>query len=362
MPRAPAFHDATLTSAPLRATALLLAATALAGCGSAAIGDLPPAAEPAAGPPLRAKPAGIVTSIGGRPEGVVVDPRTHSAAVALREPDRLRIMDLGRDGGGTTPRVLRDVSLPGAPRHLSLRQTTSGSQVLVPAETGRRFVAVELPSGRIAESAPTGDHPHDLTAIIGNRVAVGDERGNTLTVIGADGLVERTISVATQPGGVTSLRGGSLLAIVSVRERVLEIFDARTLERRAVAPAGVGPTHVVCSPEGPCFVTDTQGDALLVFRVGAEGRSLRLSRRVYTAGAPYGIAIDPERGRLWVTLTARNELVELGAHGRPHILQRLPTVRQADTVGVDPSTGDVVVTGRRYGQLQVLRDPASPDR
>ena len=360
MPLAPASHDARRTVGSLLTALLVGAATTLSACGSATIHELPPAAEPARAPELTKTPAGDVVPIGGMPEGIVVDPQTHLAAVALRAPDRLRIMRLAPDGDDASARIVRDVALPGAPRHLSLRETPSGSQVLVPAETAKQFLAVDLPTGKIAQTAPTGDHPHDLTAITGGRVAIGDERANTLTVVGPGGQEERTISVATQPGGVTSLRDGKLIAVVSVRERVLELFDAVTLRRLAVAPAGVGPTHVVCAPTGPCFVADTEGDAVLVFRVGADG-SLRLTRRVYVAGAPYGIAIDPERRRLWVTLTARNELVELPAHRRPHIIQRLPTVRQPDTVAVDTSTGDVAVTGRTNGVLQVLRDPASPD-
>ncbi|MBJ7472513.1 MAG: hypothetical protein JHD16_14500, partial [Solirubrobacteraceae bacterium] len=87
-----------------------------------------------------------------------------------------------------------------------------------------------------------------------------------------------------------------------------------------------------------------------------------LSRRVYVAGAPYGVATDETRKRLWVTLTARNELVEFGLHGRPHILQRIPTVRQPNSVAVDPESGDVLVAGRTEGQLQLLANPASPDR
>lgn len=289
----------------------------------------------------------------------MIDPRSHVAAVALRDPDRLRLIALTPPSTGAV-RPVRDVALPGAPRHLAIRTTAAGSQALVPAETGRRAVLVDLPSGRRAATIPTGDHPHDLAAITGDRIAIGDERANTLTIASArTGVVERTVPVATQPGGVASLRDGRLLVVVSVRERVAELFDARTLERRARIPVGVGPTHVVCAPEGPCFVTDTDGDALLVVRVGADGRSLRLSRRVFLDGSPYGIALDPERQRLWVTLTARNELVELPAHGRPHVLARLPTVQQPDTVAVDTSTGDVAITGRTRGELQILRDPAS---
>lgn len=340
--------------------AVLVAAGMASGCGSATIGDLPPAAEPARAPELSSAPAGDVLRIGGKPEGIVIDSRSHVAAVALRDPDRLRLIPLTRDRPLAIRRA-QDVALPGAPRHLSLRDTPTGGQVLVPAETGRRAVVVALPSGREVASFPTGDHPHDIAPLFGDRIAIGDERANTMTIgnVGS-GKVERTVPVATQPGGLASLRDASLLLVVSVRERVAELYDARTLERRDRIPVGVGPTHVACTPDGPCFVTDTQGDALLVVRVAADGRSLRLSRRVFLDGAPYGIALDPERKRLWVTLTARNELVELPAHGRPHVLQRLPTVQQPDTVAVDTSNGDVAVTGRAHGELQVLRDPASP--
>jgi hypothetical protein len=128
------------------------------------------------------------------------------------------------------------------------------------------------------------------------------------------------VRVAAQPGGVTTAAGGRLIAVVSVRERVLELYDARSLRRVARAPAGVGPTHVACLRDGGwCWVLDTRGDALLVFR---RTDRLELVRRYYLPGGPYGLALDQRRRRLYVTLPGRHELVELPAHGRPHVLRR----------------------------------------
>lgn len=62
------------------------------------------------------------------------------------------------------------------------------------------------------------------------------------------------------------------------------------------------------------------------------------------------------RNRLWVTLTARNELVGVALAPTPHVVQRLPTVRQPDTVAVDATTGRVFVTGTAEGVLQLI-DP-----
>ena len=100
---------------------------------------------------------------------------------------------------------------------------------------------------------------------------------------------------------------------------------------------------------GPCYVVDTRGGALLVFSVGA---GVEPTRRYALPGGPYGIALDRVRRRLFVTLPARNELVELVAHGRPHVVRRWPTVRQPDSVAVDERTGDVFVTGRVDGVLE----------
>ena len=168
-------------------------------------------------------------------------------------------------------------------------------------------------------------------------------------------------SLSTRQATVATFRDGSLVAVLLPHERVLSIRDTATGQERSRAAAGVGPTRVICRPNGPCFVTDTTGDALLVMRVGEGGRDLRIVRRVYVAGAPYAIAYGAERRRLWVTLTARNEVVELGAHGRPHILGRLPTIRQPNAVGVDDATGDVIVRSPT-GDEQRIPDPASGDR
>lgn len=167
---------------------------------------------------------------------------------------------------------------------------------------------------------------------------------------------------ATRPQRSDDLRDGTLRVVLDPRARTLKLQDARQSTTIDEVTVGVGPTQVACASGGPCYVTDTTGDALLVVRIAADGRRMRLSRRVYVAGAPYAIAVDRERRRIWVTLTGRSELVELGAHRRPHILQRLPTVRQPDGVRVDEATGEVTVIGTAPARLQQLTNPASPDR
>ena len=143
--------------------------------------------------------------------------------------------------------------------------------------------------------------------------------------------------------------GGRKLAVLDPRARVLKIYDTSSRELLDSAPAGAGPTHVVAGERGLAYVVDTAGDGLLVFETRGP---LRVRRRYPLLGAPYGAASDLRNGRLWVTLTASNQLVELATSARPHRLNVYPTVRQPDAVAVD-GAGRVYVHGDR---LQLL-DP-----
>ena len=322
--------------------ALPLLAVVVAGCGSAAPDELPPAAEPAGSPRPATAPDGRVVSVGLKPEGVAADPRTGLVAVGLRGPDRLVLVD------GTTGAVTRRVALPGAPRHLAL--AAPGGPVLVPAEDADRLIAVDLPGGGTS-GAPTGREPHDAAAA-GSRIFVADELADRLTVL-RDGRWLARIETALQPGGLAPLDRGRKVAVVSVRERVVEVFDAATGERTGRAPAGVGPTHAVSDGGDYLFVTDTAGGALLVYHLRPR---LELIRRYPLPDSPYGIAIDNRRHRMYVTQTGRNQLSELIVGGRPSLVRRYSTPRQPNTVAVDERSGRVFVAGKVDGVLQLL-DP-----
>jgi hypothetical protein len=115
--------------------------------------------------------------------------------------------------------------------------------------------------------------------------------------------------------------GGALTADVDGRARALELYDATTRRLVGRAPAGVGPTHVACQQCGAwCWVVDTRGDALLVFKV-RRGADPELTRRLYLPGGPDAISVDRRRGRLRVRLAAGGT-VELPAHGRPYVIRR----------------------------------------
>jgi DNA-binding beta-propeller fold protein YncE len=265
--------------------------------------------------------------------------------VALREPARIALVSVPSG-------AIRDrVDLPGAARHLRL--AAPGGPVLVPAEPAGRLARVALPGGAVS-SVAVGDRPHDATSAAGRDFVAGEG----VRVLEGGREVGR-LRTALEPGGIATADRGRTIAVLSVRGRRLELFDAATFRRVGTAAAGTGPTHIVSDGANRLYVADTKAGALLVFRTVPE---LRLTRRYPLAGSPYGLAFDSERGRIWATLTTTNEVVELSAGARPRALRRFPSVRQPNSVAVEPRSGRVLVAGRADGVLQLLDPPPLPRR
>ncbi|MGH3765909.1 MAG: YncE family protein [Pseudonocardiaceae bacterium] len=328
-------------------TGTVLAAALIAGCGAPPQAgpppktELPPAAEPAPAPVPGAPPAGRTVPVGATPEGVVADSQTHIVAVGVRDPAALTLLD------ANTGAVLRKVALPGVLRHLQL--AAPGGPVLVPDETANRLLRVALPSGEITSQVMTGVVPHDATQAANGTVFVANELGHSVVAVRGDQIVH-TFTDVTQPAGLAAV--GNLVGLLDVRENTLTIYDAQQLQRVAEVPAGAGPTHVVADKRGHLAVIDTRGNAVLLYQVQP---TIRQIGRVELPGTPYGVAYDPVRDRLWVTLTAFNEVIGLNLNAdTPVLATPLPTVRQPNTVAVDASTGRLFVTGTADGVLEII--------
>ncbi|MDX6419076.1 MAG: hypothetical protein QOG28_3696 [Trebonia sp.] len=333
---------------------------ALSGCGATGTasgsavtaGGSEPAAvrtdvpEPATAPALEGRPAGVVISMPGAPEGMAVDVPGGILAVGVRDPDGVALVSTA------TGRVRMLVRLPAAPRHLQL--AGPAGPVLVPAEQAGQLLQVALPGGTVIAATRVGRQPHDAAAA-GQTIFVGNELSNTVSLI--RGGKQLSVEPAPlQPGGVAS--NGEYVVVVGVRGRKIEAYDpnGRPL---GTAPVGVGPTHVRASPAGLFYVADTEGNAVIIFRVTRSGP--RQVGDVGTEpGTPYGIAIDGRRGLVYVTLTATNQLESFRIKGNGLVpAQTWLTVRQPNDVAVDAATGMVFVAGRDGSQLQLI-GPGTP--
>ena len=196
-------------------------AALLAGCGSAPVAELPPAAEPDVSPPLETRPAGRVVPAGNRPE--VPDPARATVdggrAIAVLRP-RERVLELydgdTRERIGRAPAGAGPTHVVAGERGLAYVVDTAGDGLLVFDTHGelrilRRYpllgapygVAVDLRRGRLwvtltarnqLVELATSARPHRLasypTVRQPNEVGVDPASGRVFVTGEADGVVQ----------------------------------------------------------------------------------------------------------------------------------------------------------------------------
>lgn len=328
-------------STPSRVATVVVAAL-LAAVAAACGGGTPPAARlpgagPATSPKLTRTPAGTVTHVAPQPQGIAYDPVTKVLAVAVRKPDRLLLLD------PTTLRQRTSVQLPGKARHVKLGRP--GGPVLVPDETSNRLFQVSLTTGRTT-STEVLRHPHDAVLTEDGDVIVGNEFTHSLSVV-RDGKQVATKKDFVRPGGLAT--DGNVLAALDEEAFTLSTYALPSLRRTARVPAGAGPTHAAITTGHREVVVDTRAGRLRVFDLDP----LEQRTGIRLGGTPYGIDTDLSTGTVWVTLTARNEVVGVDLSGaRPRVIASYPTVRQPDTVAVAPGGHTLWVTGTAGDEIE----------
>jgi hypothetical protein len=148
-------------------------------------------------------------------------------------------------------------------------------------------------------------------------VVAGAQRAGAFAVDGArDRLTGPSGSTATcrEPTAVAELDRGAKVAVLCGRERVLDVYDARTLQRLGRTGAGIGPVGLATDGKHLLYVTDVEGDALLVFHLRPR---FELIRRVHVIGGPYDIAFDEDRWELTIGLKRTGSVVRYAAGNRP---------------------------------------------
>lgn len=307
---------------------------------------LAPPAEPARAGAPTSTPAGAVVPLGNAPEGIVVG-QSGTAAVAVRGPDAIVLVDAAT--GAERSRI----PMPSAARHLSL--TGPDGPVLVALEGTDELLELSLADGQVlSRVGGVGRNPHEATTTADGTIVVTSEGGGGVVFV-RDGHVVATLPAGPpQPGGVAAV--GDYVAVADVRGNGVWAYDAVSRREVAHAPVGVKLTHAVALFGELAAFADTDGGAVLIERIDP-----RISEvaRIEAPGKPYGLAYDPGRRRLYITLTESNRLrvVDVADPAHSRLLGDVPTVRQPNSVAVVEDTGTVLVTGSRAdggGSLQIV--------
>ncbi|MBM7460961.1 hypothetical protein ACIBED_03300 [Rhodococcus coprophilus] len=322
----------------IRGTALVLgvAVAVLTGCSaedaSETIQTIEPA-TPAVAPSVTPTPAGTVRPLDYRVDDLIVG-ETGTLAALADEGTRLLLLD----DPAAEPQV---VTLPAEAATLV---AGPGGTILAPASGV--VAQIDTSDGTVAEVPVDADAVS--AAVLGDgRWAVGTSDGRVLIVDPGTSEVAETI------GGLASADliavSGDSVAALDRRQTSLTSIDIADAHLGAALRAGRGATQLTTDPYGRVIVTDTTGDELLVYTID----ELILRQRYPVGPAPYAVAYDDQRDLVWVTLTGSNEVVGYDlSTGTAEERHRFATVRQPNSVAVDPADGTLVIASATGDGLQ----------
>jgi len=331
----------------------LVVGTGLVLCGGAAV-----TAIVAALAPSNAAAQAIHTfALGTRPWAVTVDPRTGRALVIDRVTDS--------SGMPTGVGTLSTVDITAGSVVHSVPVGPDPRAVMVDERAGKIFVAddddaslrvLDSRSGAMLRSIAVGQRPHAVAADerTGRMFVVNTGDGSVSMLDERRGAVLRTTTVATSWDSAG-------LAVDAGRNRVyvggphtVSVLDARNGQMLQRIDIGGNVNGLTVDPRsGQVYVT---GDTTLRVVDGRDGHILRaipFAGTTGTAGATGAVAVDPARGRVFVTQAAPidDNGVAAGA-GWVNVLDaRSGALLRRIAVGVNPTA---VAVDARSGRVVVV--------
>ena len=165
---------------------------------------------------------------------------------------------------------------------------------------------LDVESGRVLATLPTGDGPHEVVLTTDGRTAIvtnygGRADGSSLTVIDVPGLrVARTIDLGeyTRPHGIIVLPGDSLVAVTSeTTRRVVIVHVASGAVRSAIGTERDGSHMVAATADGALLYTGDMGSHTVSQLDARTGRHVR-SFDVPTQ--PEAVNVLPDGSEVWV--------------------------------------------------------------
>ena len=165
---------------------------------------------------------------------------------------------------------------------------------------------VDVSTGQILKTLPTGEGPHEVVVSADGSVAVVTDYGarsggNTLTVIDVPGLaVARTIDLGEhrRPHGIDFMPGDGVVAVTTEQSRHVVLVNVETGEIVSELPTEGDVSHMLAIPGSADLIyTSDIRDATVTEIEVARGASIRKFKVPVT---PEAVGVTPDGSEVWV--------------------------------------------------------------
>jgi YVTN family beta-propeller protein len=219
---------------------------------------------------------------------------------------------------------------------------------------------IDLASGEVAATLPTGEGPHEVAVAPNGRLAAvanygtREAAGSTLTLISLPGAeVVRTIDLGEyrRPHGVEFLPGGRELAVTAEEQKALIIVEVESGEVTRAIETDQQISHMVSlTPDGKrAFVANIVSGSVTAIDL----KNARRLANIPTGEGAEGIAVTPDGKEVWVTNRGADTVTVLDA-GTLELIKEIPCASFPIRAKVTPDGRHILVSNARSGDLAVF--------
>ncbi len=230
--------------------------------------------------------------------------------------------------------------------------------LIVLNKSDARASLVDITSGKVVATLPTGDGPHEVavspdgfTAVVGNYGA--QTPGSSLTVLDLRRrAVVRTIDLGQyrRPHGIVWLGDGRrVLVTVEQNRAVLEVDVSAGVVTRSIATDQNGTHMVALAPDGKTAYTANIGSGS-VTRIDVE--RARAVQTVTTGKGPEALDVSPDGREVWAADRTLDYITVLGA-ATLDSLGSMPTLRFPNRLKFTLDGKRVLVSNATAGAITV---------
>ncbi len=195
----------------------------------------------------------------------------------------------------------------------------------------------------------------------GTTLAVANNLANTLALVDVGSRhITATIPVGRYPYGALFSRDGRTVYVSNWADATISVVDVATRAVSAAIAVGDHPTAMIWGAADQLIVADSNSDAVSLVDTKAKRESRRISVSPYR-GAPFGsspegLAISPDRSRLYVADAGADEVTmiqlsggggEEDGGGAPAVLGRIPTAWYPTSVTLSADGSRLFVTNAK---------------
>lgn len=202
-------------------------------------------------------------------------------------PAKIAVVDLAAG------KKVREIT--GGPETEGIEFSADGSKLVITNEADNTVTVHDIASGELLKTIHTheqGDRPRGIKiSPDGNNYLATLEYGNKFMVLDKNFNLVRTVETGQTPYGIAYDRSGEHIFVATNKDKLLQVFDAKTYEKVKDIPTGNRCWHFTFTPDDKQILLAC-GKSDAVFVIDAE--KLEVTKQIEVKNMPWGIVTYPK--------------------------------------------------------------------